>query len=188
MNLSRISKRRKHLTTKYFFFFFSDSNSKFSEHSKYSEQHSLKFPQSLPKCSRTSKLLPPCRGEIHGRQWGTTPNSPSLVLALIDVLVVQSHIMWRWSTANSHNRTFCFLFSSLFACFTVWPCFSVVYCCTFSFVSGRGVCVCVCFFFFSFLSHIVHCNSAFGPGFGANKIISYHIIPSIWKANLQIIS
>ena len=32
------------------------------------EQHSLKFGQSLPKCSRTSKLLPPCRGEIHGRQ------------------------------------------------------------------------------------------------------------------------
>ena len=25
------------------------------------EQHSLKFAQSLPKCSRTSKLLPPCR-------------------------------------------------------------------------------------------------------------------------------
>ena len=32
------------------------------------EQHSLKFAQSLPKCSRTSKLLPPCRGQIHGRQ------------------------------------------------------------------------------------------------------------------------
>ena len=32
------------------------------------EQRSLKFAQSLPKCSRTSKLLPPCRGEIHGRQ------------------------------------------------------------------------------------------------------------------------
>ena len=32
------------------------------------EQHSLKFAQSLPKCSRTSKLLPPCRGVIHGRQ------------------------------------------------------------------------------------------------------------------------
>ena len=32
------------------------------------EQHSLKFAQSLPKCSQTSKLLPPCRGEIHGRQ------------------------------------------------------------------------------------------------------------------------
>ena len=32
------------------------------------EQHSLNFAQSLPKCSRTSKLLPPCRGEIHGRQ------------------------------------------------------------------------------------------------------------------------
>ena len=24
--------------------------------------------QSLPQCSRTSKLLPPCRGKIHGRQ------------------------------------------------------------------------------------------------------------------------
>ena len=32
------------------------------------EQHSLQFAQHLPKCSRTSKLLPPCRGEIHGRQ------------------------------------------------------------------------------------------------------------------------
>ena len=32
------------------------------------EQYSLKFAQSLPKCSWTSKLLPPCRGEIHGRQ------------------------------------------------------------------------------------------------------------------------
>ena len=32
------------------------------------EQHSVKFAQSLPKCSQTSKLLPPCRGEIHGRQ------------------------------------------------------------------------------------------------------------------------
>ena len=32
------------------------------------EQHSLKFAHSLPKCSRTSKLLPPCRSEIHGRQ------------------------------------------------------------------------------------------------------------------------
>ena len=32
------------------------------------EQHSLKFAQSLPKCSWTRMLLPPCRGEIHGRQ------------------------------------------------------------------------------------------------------------------------
>ena len=34
------------------------------------EQHSLNFAQSLPKCtcSQTSKLLPPCRGAIHGRQ------------------------------------------------------------------------------------------------------------------------
>ena len=31
------------------------------------EQHSVKFAQSLQHCSRTSKLLPPCRGEIHGR-------------------------------------------------------------------------------------------------------------------------
>ena len=31
-------------------------------------EHSLKFVQSLPQCSRTSKLLPPCRGEIHGRK------------------------------------------------------------------------------------------------------------------------
>ena len=29
---------------------------------------SLKFAQSLPKCSWTSKLVPPCIGEIHGRQ------------------------------------------------------------------------------------------------------------------------
>ena len=32
------------------------------------EQHSLKFAQSLPKCSRTGALFPPYRGEIHGRQ------------------------------------------------------------------------------------------------------------------------
>ena len=32
------------------------------------EQHSLTFAQSLPQRSRTSKLLPPCRGEIHDRQ------------------------------------------------------------------------------------------------------------------------
>ena len=32
------------------------------------EQHSLKFARSLPQCSWTSKLLPPCRGETHGRQ------------------------------------------------------------------------------------------------------------------------
>ena len=97
--------------------------------------------------------------------WGTMPNSPSLVLALIDMLVVQSHIMWSYSTANSHNWTSCFLFSSLLACFTVWPCFSVVYCCTFCFVSGHTVC-------FFLLSYIVHCNSALGPRFCANKIIS----------------
>ena len=30
--------------------------------------------------------------------------------------------------------------------------------------------------FFPFLSHIVLCNSAFGPRFCANKIISYHIL------------
>ena len=134
-----------------------------------SEQHSLKFAQHLPKCIRTSKLLPPCRGENMVGNWGTMPNSPSLVLAVLDMLVVQSHIMWSWSTANSHNWTSCFLFSSLLACFTVWPCFSVVYCCTFSFISGHTVWI-----FFSFLSHLVHCNSAFGPRFCANKIISYH--------------
>ena len=72
---------------------------------------------------------------------------------------------------NAHNWTSCFLFSSLLACFTVWPCFSVVYCCTFCFVSGHTVCVC-----FFLLSYIVHCNSALGPRFCANKIISYHII------------
>ena len=98
------------------------------------------------------------------------PNSPSLVLALIDMLVVQSHIMWSWSKANSHNWTSCFLFSSLLACFTVWPCFSIVHCCTLSFVSGQTV------WFFFLSSYIVHCNSALGPRFCANKIISYHII------------
>ena len=36
--------------------------------SAWREQHSLRFAQSLPECSRTSKLLPPCRGVIHGRQ------------------------------------------------------------------------------------------------------------------------
>ena len=73
------------------------------------------------------------------------------------------------ATANSHNWTSCFLFSSLLACFTIWPCFSVVYCCTLRFVSGHTLCV----FFFFLLSYIVHCNSAFGPRF---EIISYHII------------
>ena len=47
---------------------------------------------------------------------------------------------------------------------------SVVYCCTFSFVSGHTV------WFFFLLFFIVHCNSALGPRFCANKIISYHII------------
>ena len=72
--------------------------------------------------------------------WGTTPNSPSPVLSLIDMLVVQSHIMWSWSTANSYNWTSCLLFSSLLACFTVGPFVSVVYCCAFSFVSGHSYC------------------------------------------------
>ena len=102
--------------------------------------------------------------------WGTTPNSPSLVLALIDMLVVQSHIMWNWSTANAHNWTSCFLFSSLLACFTVWPCFSVVYCCTFSFVSGHTV------FFFPSCLILYIVIRPLGRNFCANKIISYHII------------
>ena len=38
------------------------------------------------------------------------------------------------------------------------------------------LCVCGFFFFFFLLSFIVHCNSALGPRFCANKIISYHII------------
>ena len=42
-----------------------------------------------------------------------------------------------------------------------------VYECTLSFVSGHTV-------FFFLLSYIVHCNSALGPQFCANKIISYH--------------
>ena len=88
--------------------------------SAWREQHSLKFAQSLPQCSRISKLLPQCRGEIHGRQ---LRNNASPMLAIIDMLVVQSHIMWSWSTANSHNWTSCFLFSPLLACFTVGPCF-----------------------------------------------------------------
>ena len=58
------------------------------------------------------------------QHWGTTPHAPSPVLVLIiDILVVQSHIMWSWSTANYHNWTSCFLFSSLLACFTVWSCY-----------------------------------------------------------------
>ena len=68
--------------------------------------------------------------------WGN-PLSP--VLALIDMLVVQSHIMWSWSTVNSCNWTICFLFSPLLACFPVGLCFSVVCCCTYSFVSGHTV-------------------------------------------------
>ena len=72
--------------------------------------------------------------------WGTTPNSPIPVLELIDMLVVQSHIMWSWLTANSYNWTSCLLFSSLLACFTVGPFVSAVYCCAFSFVSGHSYC------------------------------------------------
>ena len=104
---------------------------------------------------------------------GTTPNSPSLVLALIDVLVVvQSHIMWRWSTANSHNWTSCFLFSPLLACFTVESCFSVVYCCTYSFVSGHTA-----FFPSSLILYFI--IWPLGCDFVQIKsyhIISYHII------------
>ena len=73
------------------------------------EQHSLKVAQSLPKCSRTCKLLPPCRGEIHGRQLrnNTKLTQPR---ARTNMLVVQSPILWSWSTANSHNWTSCFYF------------------------------------------------------------------------------
>ena len=36
----------------------------------------LSFAQSLPKCSRASKLLPPCRGVIYGRQlWSNAKHS-----------------------------------------------------------------------------------------------------------------
>ena len=112
--------------------------------------------------------------------WGTTPNSPSLVLALIDMLVVQSHIMWRWSPANSHNWTSCFLFSPLLACFTVWPCFSV-YCCTFSFVSGHAVgfifCLFVCLFVLFFFSSCLILYIVIRPlGRDFVQIKSYHII------------
>ena len=72
---------------------------------------------------------------------------------------------------NSYNWTSCFLFSSLLACFTVWPRFCVVYCCNFSFVPGHTV------FPFFFLSYIVHCNSV-NPiiSYHTYHIISYHII------------
>ena len=132
------------------------------------EQHSLKFAQSLPQCSQTSKLLPPCRGEIHGRQLRnnaklTQPRARTNRYAC-------SPIPYYVELINSKLPIIgllAFYFLFLLACFTVWPCFSVVYCCTFSFVSGHTV------FFFFLLYYIVHCNSALGPRFCANKIISY---------------
>ena len=76
------------------------------------EQHSLKFAQSLTN----EAGLVSCSLRAEARHmvgnWRTTPNSSSPVLALIDMLVVQSNIMWNWSTANSHNWTSCFMKSN----------------------------------------------------------------------------
>ena len=63
------------------------------------------------------------------------------------------------------------LFPSFLACFTVWPCFSVVCCCTFSFVSGHTV-------FFFFLRLILYnVIRPLGRDFVQIKsyFISYHI-------------
>ena len=134
------------------------------------EQHSLKFAQSLPKCSRTSKLLPPCRGEIHGRQLRnnaklTQPRARTNRYAC-------SPIPYYVELINSKLPLLDFLLSIFFfaCCFTVWPCFSVVYCCTFFKLCFWSYCV------LFLLSYIVLCNSALGPRFCANKMISYHII------------
>ena len=61
-----------------------------------------------------------------------------------------------------------FYFSPLFACFLVELCFSVVYCCTYSFVSGHTV----CFLFPSLIMYFV--IRPLGHDFV--QIIIYHII------------
>ena len=58
------------------------------------EQHSLRFVHFVPQCNRTSKLLTPYRGEIKGRQVRNNAKIYQPVLTLIDILVVQFHIMW----------------------------------------------------------------------------------------------
>ena len=134
------------------------------------EQHSLQFAQSLHQCSQTSKLLPPCRGEIHGRQLRNNAKLTCPVLAPIDMLVVQSHIMWSWSTTNSHNwiLAFYFLLCSSASQLGLVSLLSIVV-------------LLLCFWsycVFTFFSYIVLCNSAFGPS-------SYHIIISYHKRWFQ---
>ena len=133
------------------------------------EQHSLKFAQSLPKCSRTGKLLPPCRGEIHGRQLRnnaklTQPRARTNRYAC-------SPIPYYVELLNSKLRygllAFYFLLCSPASQFGLVSLLSIV-------VLFALFLVILCVFFL--LSYIVHCNSALGPRFCANKIISYHII------------
>ena len=54
------------------------------------KKHSLKFTQLLPKCSRTSKLLPLWRDVIYLDNCETTPNTPSHVHVLRDIQIVHS--------------------------------------------------------------------------------------------------
>ena len=84
------------------------------------------------------------------------------MLALIDICGVDQQ-----QTPIIGLLAFYFLLCSPASQFGLVSLLSIVV--LFSFVSGHTV-------FFSFLSHIVHCNSAFGPRFCANKIISYHAI------------
>ena len=76
--------------------------------------------------------------------WGSrlgphTPSqpNPSTPPGKVVVETFKSHLLPEANYIYRDSWTSCFLFSSLLACFTVWPCFSVVYCCTFSFVSDH---------------------------------------------------
>ena len=131
---------------------------------------SLKFAQSLPKCSRTSKLLPPCRGEIHGSQLRnnaklTQPRARTNRYAC-------SPIPYYVELINSKLPYLDFLLSIFFFARLLHS-LALFLCCLLLYFKLCFWSYCV-FFFFSCLN-IVHCNSALGPQFCANKLISYHI-------------
>ena len=106
------------------------------------EQRSQNFAQSLPKCSRTSKLLPPCRGEIHGRQLRnnaklTQPRDRTNRYAC-------SPIPYYVELINSKLPQLDFLLSIFFIgrlFDSLATCFSVVYCCTFKNVILAILCI-----------------------------------------------
>ena len=136
------------------------------------EQHSLQFAQHLPKCSRTSKLLPPCRGEIHGRHLRnniklTQPRARTNEYACSPIPLCGVD---RQQTPIIGLLAFYFLLCSPVSQFGLVSLLSIVV------LLALFLAILFSFFFFSFLSHIVNCNSAFGARFCANKIISYHII------------